>query len=376
MPLFNPAKRATQSANGRSDEADYEEKRPPWLVLAIVIAVSVAVIVAYSLYASPLPLVLAELILATASLVSGGFVGFLFGIPRAVPTRSVAIPGAGTGGDATTTDYEPSNNLEQIADWLTKILIGIGLVELQELTAALGRVGDRMAAVFGVPSANIVSQLVLVTFVVTGFLASFLWTRVYYGKIQTIADVDVRSILMRLRNAERSAKTAEKISTDLVTGELTPGVPARTATAAAMLARNDPVSALPDAVRDRISQLREWDPLDWDSDPLAGLFPDAPREANGRRLEASIDTVLARALIIKLTVRRISGPALQQPVLFLLHPTFGNRVEIAIPKGDVAEIKIVSEGWFTAGAIADGGDTVLAYSLNKLPNAPKWFVDQ
>lgn len=64
------------------------------------------------------------LLLALASVMVGVLVGFLFGIPR-------ALQNAGTGGaEAGWGRYSTNTNLEQISDWLTKILVGVGLVEL------------------------------------------------------------------------------------------------------------------------------------------------------------------------------------------------------------------------------------------------------
>jgi hypothetical protein len=67
--------------------------------------------------------------------------GFLFGIPRSVPV------GAGPD-DHTHGSHAVNTKLEQISDWLTKILIGIGLVELARISgyldALVHEVGDAL----------------------------------------------------------------------------------------------------------------------------------------------------------------------------------------------------------------------------------------
>jgi hypothetical protein len=73
-------------------------------------------------------------------------------------------------------------------------------------------------------------------------------------------------------------------------------------------------------------------------------------------------------------VERHEGSPLEKDVTFLLHPTFHARTRtIAVDDDDRAELEIYCTGWFTAGAIADAGATLLEYDLRKLPGAPAWF---
>jgi hypothetical protein len=81
------------------------------------------------------------LLVAGAAALAGGVIGFLFGIPRTVPGASA--PGA------TGTQYQGNTNLEQISDWLTKILVGIGLVQIGHAPAALGRLAAQLKGGFG-----------------------------------------------------------------------------------------------------------------------------------------------------------------------------------------------------------------------------------
>ena len=57
----------------------------------------------------------------------GGLLGFLFGLPRAAP--------AGSGGTAPPSrrNWQTSTNLTDISDWLTKIIIGVGLVTATQI---------------------------------------------------------------------------------------------------------------------------------------------------------------------------------------------------------------------------------------------------
>ena len=108
---------------------------------------------------------------AAAATAVGAFLGFLFGIPRTLQGNTAPGPDE-------TADYRPNTNLEQISDWLTKILVGVGLVELgragvpaRNLIASIG------AAVGGTDAARVTAAVLLVVFVVWGFVASYLLTR-------------------------------------------------------------------------------------------------------------------------------------------------------------------------------------------------------
>jgi tetratricopeptide (TPR) repeat protein len=66
-------------------------------------------------------------LIALASIMSGFFLGFLFGIPRKT--------------DRPEETYHLSTNLVDISDWLTKIIIGLGLVEIKQIPNALQSIG-------------------------------------------------------------------------------------------------------------------------------------------------------------------------------------------------------------------------------------------
>src|SRR6185312_11609392 len=61
-----------------------------------------------------------------AWLAAGGFVGFLFGISKTEQTDTSANASDGY-------RQRINTNLEQISDWFTKIIVGIGLINLKEI---------------------------------------------------------------------------------------------------------------------------------------------------------------------------------------------------------------------------------------------------
>lgn len=92
----------------------------------------------------------ALLVVAAASLV-GAILGFLFGIPRSLQAAAQAQPAdAVAQGHASAANASPAfrtnTSLEEISDWLTKIIIGLGLVQFESLVLFLYKCAALAAA--------------------------------------------------------------------------------------------------------------------------------------------------------------------------------------------------------------------------------------
>ncbi|MFK7754562.1 MAG: hypothetical protein AB8B51_18685 [Sedimentitalea sp.] len=118
------------------------------------------------------------LLLAAASVFVGGLIGFLFGIP--ISSR----PG-GAENDATSDNsFGHNTNLEQVSDFLTKILIGVTLTQFNDIFSALGIFANDVAPAF-LPGSlgtartlRAVAMAYIIFFAVSGFLFGYLWSRV------------------------------------------------------------------------------------------------------------------------------------------------------------------------------------------------------
>jgi hypothetical protein len=119
----------------------------------------------------------------------GGLVGFLFGIPRTLLLPSGEVADGVLGQDQL--QYRVNTNLEQISDWLTKILVGVGLAELHRLPAALRGAADYFAAAISTRAAADLSGFVvalLVYFAIVGLMIGYLGTRVLLAPLFKLAD--------------------------------------------------------------------------------------------------------------------------------------------------------------------------------------------
>jgi hypothetical protein len=122
------------------------------------------------------------LLLGLAALMGGGLVGFLFGVPRRLQEAGPATGPASQG-------WVGNTNLEQISDWLTKILVGVGLTQILQIPGQLQRLTAFLAPAFGnQPSSQIFALGLLGYFSIAGFLIGYLTTRLLLGRAFIMAD--------------------------------------------------------------------------------------------------------------------------------------------------------------------------------------------
>jgi hypothetical protein len=131
------------------------------------------------------PAVGTGLAVSGAALAFGALLGLLFGIPRSMQ-GSTGTPDGGAGGGSR---YKSNTNLEEISDWLTKIIVGVSLTQFGELqTRALALVATVAKGFGGSDAAQAFAAGLLTTASVSGFLASYLVTRLYLRRALDEAD--------------------------------------------------------------------------------------------------------------------------------------------------------------------------------------------
>lgn len=145
----------------------------------------------------------AALLWAFACVAVGALVGFLFGIPRTPeninqlpppisPTSASGVTAASSDDKANATRLGASRvntNLEQISDWLTKIIVGATLVQVQKVPEMVNRASGFIASSLGGPEEKYFAGGLLVYFIILGFLGSYLLTRIYlqplFGRVDS-----------------------------------------------------------------------------------------------------------------------------------------------------------------------------------------------
>ncbi|QHG64385.2 hypothetical protein [Pseudomonas putida] len=130
------------------------------------------------------------LLWAMACLAVGATVGFLFGIPRSgasmagrnganAPVKQDIRKGAFQPEVET---GRPNTNLEEVSDWLTKILVGLSLVHLKEIEERVSLISFKAAASLSSTPSNFdisAATALVIGFPVVGFLGGYLYTRLF-----------------------------------------------------------------------------------------------------------------------------------------------------------------------------------------------------
>src|SRR3954463_4924582 len=121
------------------------------------------------------------LLTAASAFAVGALLGFLFGIPRSV-AASTSAPDEAAGEKkpaaepAAAKHFSANTNLEQISDWLTKILVGVGLVQIHQVSGAIEDLANGLGPGLG-PQGFTVAVALHVPLSITGFVSAYLFTR-------------------------------------------------------------------------------------------------------------------------------------------------------------------------------------------------------
>lgn len=147
---------------------------------------------------------------AAASWTVGGLFGFLFSIPRA-------------GAENSRIEFPDNSNLVDISDWLTKILVGAGLVTLTKIPPKMRLLAEYVGTNgFGDQKDGAVFALALIILSsVCGFLWVYVWTRVNFARVlsdsrtelkkavKAATESPVATLLLRALSLPQSLKDEE-----------------------------------------------------------------------------------------------------------------------------------------------------------------------
>jgi tetratricopeptide (TPR) repeat protein len=171
-----------------------------WIAAGLML-VALAASVAYGSMAAPkggrLAAAVASFLAAIGPFAIGLLTGFLFGIPKVLQESN----GSGNGKPGRRT--QTNTNLEQISDWLTKVLIGVGLTELTTLPGKIQDTAEYIALSINpaTPSVAAAMSLILIYFAVAGFLWGYLVTRLILEPALDRLEPDPATV-KRLANAK------------------------------------------------------------------------------------------------------------------------------------------------------------------------------
>lgn len=155
-------------------EKQEENKGKSIFYITFLLAMGVLIICLYSIALGTekfLSVLSISTIIALTSTIVGAFIGFIFGIPRTPAAKDSENIAANT-------------NLEEISDWITKIIVGVSLVQLNQLSGGIVELGNTLAHGMGNhPSSFVFSVSTMIFYFVGGFFLGYLWSRIYLPKI-------------------------------------------------------------------------------------------------------------------------------------------------------------------------------------------------
>lgn len=186
---------------GQAPKRDYEDIRKVNAALLPLLALGLVAAIWVGWRACSVGPVL---LWCVACLAAGATVGFLFGIPRSggqISRQSANKDLANAGAKATPTSTQresatgrPNTNLEEVSDWLTKILVGLSLVHLKTIEERVMAISSNAAAsLSATPTAADISAAtaLVVGFAVIGFLCGYLYTRLFLQGAFSRSDYDM-----------------------------------------------------------------------------------------------------------------------------------------------------------------------------------------
>ena len=337
--------------------------------LAIGEAAGILGVMGYSLTIAGIGsrLLFVGLLLSLAGLVVGFFTGTLFGMPKR--------------NDVANSDYTLNNSLVEISEWLTKIIVGLGLVNLKQIPGYLLSLGQFVSEASGSrgQSLDVFAMSVAVYFSVFGLYVGYNYMRLVLSQKYKLADDNIlRRELEKTKEEKQNLQTVieekkgeantilQEVNNQLLSIEDEKVNPTLFKSAPYM-------SSLQRKAEEKLVKGLQNNP----NDPQKGQWGQKA-ENNFRRLTASVTEITKESYRIMLEIMSTdpnNHPLNnEETVLFALHQTFGQppfryrRVE----NGRI-QLTLFSSGSFTVGVLMDRGETELELDLAELPGVSEYF---
>lgn len=299
---------------------------------------------------------------------AGALTGFLFAIPKLLQNTNLLPEQIKQ--DQTVILH--NDNLVQISDWLTKIIVGVGLTQLNNIPDGLSAVGKQLGKSFGDGDhgSNIASGCVLY-FVVVGFLSAYIWTRLYFVKLlrQNIDELQKQQI-------EKLEKLAVSAVADKNQHSIRESTVASDATSLDFLMENSEtvVSSALDELKEKVSEvLKSKETRDTD-DLQKGIWG-GKSELNGRMIRANVIQNQNSGFYEIVVTVSDKTKVMTEPVAIFVHDSFEfpqNVIYVKPNANGLAQITLTAYEAFTIGALfADG--TELELDLNEQKGYPIGF---
>lgn len=340
---------------------------------------------------------------ALAALVASGagfLLGMLFGLPASNarvtvvneapaahteaggrPASSSPVTATGTtasAGSRRGSDdwYRDNTSLEQIAQWLTGAIVALSLANFDSWIGRFNNVAHSLSCTMYVPidgrcsdPVGITGGLILAIYAIFGFLAGYLWSRIYLmGELAGARFEQWRTQLaaqvvgeQRIMDRAEVADLVQNLSRGELKGREIPVAPS--------------VRTLAEEATNEFSLVERGTLAD---DPWKGQFGGSSRSGMAT-ITADVVPLSSRPGLYQVNIRvgghnaaALAGLA-NQPFMLYLHPTFPNPIrQLNFDSTGQAEVPLIAYGAFTVGVQLKNGET-LELDLAQLPGITEQF---
>jgi hypothetical protein len=332
------------------------------------------------------------IILGISAFISSYFMGTLFGMPKRNNNKE--------------SDYSLNNSLVEISDWLTKIIVGLGLVNLKQIPDYLISLGEyvRASSKYDGQLLNIYSIGIVIYFGFLGLYIGYNYMRLVLSNKYKYADdnlirKELEMAIEKIDEVKEEVKQKENkiIQTQSLVQEkeqLTKSLMTKVnetsmsdtnfETVVQEIISSDQIKKGNENIKPEIDKMIDEAKLKLHKglilnheDPQKGQWKSKAIN-NERELKATV-TEETRGLY-QINLQVVSTNPKNNPlkegeyILFALHNTFGNPpFKLVKVNKQSAELNFYSYGSFTVGAFADNGATELELDLAELPDVSSYF---
>ena len=364
--------RSKSRNNPEKEDVSSNYERTTWTLIWMIIAVDVVVV----FYLNKCTCdncgtsngILSFFITSNAVLVGGILLGFLFGIPKKhkltaesrpapSPTTSEVNTSPSTSSQSTQLSYYDDNtNLEEISDWLTKIIIGLSLVEFKEIKIEMIATAENIGKIFvclPTDTGYAIGFSTLIFFGGIGLALGYLWARIKLVLVLT----DNRNRQSKLERDFMNSSNRKTIDQAQFEAK-----------------RLEPIAEAGQSFFQKVTTLLKSKtisvPEDLQKNRWGGKF-----ENEGFVLSARVTKGILGLFDLELSVSATKAVIDVQQVAFFLHDTFPSEIVPVPMVNKAAKLNLTTYEAFTVGAVVYDGERPieLELDLNTYPGYPDGF---
>lgn len=345
------------------------------ILISLTTLTCLIVILLYYLLDKPLNGILTFLLVAGASGAVGAAIGFLFGLPRAEKFRYVKKDKNEENKDV---DYSDNTNLEEVSDWLTKIIVGITLIKLKTILGWIDNAASSIQIVFDEIDFNhayVFGYCTIVLYFLVGGWLCYLWARNDLSIIFSKTRRKLEELQQRNKEAKKDIQALSNPQLQIDNNRYNPAnlemEPLKFIDSNKLV--EDKIYPSED-FKNQIENIYNSKPVIDKTDLQKGRWGSVSKNGS-YTLEAKYvnDNSSKSVCTVQLTVRSLNADTpLTGQVAFFLHDTFPKEIVYRVANNNIAELTIRAYEAFVAGVRLENG-IELELDLNKIKGFPEEF---